>query len=636
MTMQPVITEPEQLLFTPGRRLGWTFRDRRQLAAPYPEPRPDPRQIDAEVLGRRARAERAWRFALRWVARPCLPLALVVWALSVFVRDASRHAHTGGLIVTALVLVAAGIGWPAWCYARMMLSADADPARMYQAALHGWRQRAAEHEQAELARLTQVPEWSSASSPAQRTDVYGGTLSGWQALLAVHGASVLAERPLLVADFSGQLASQALTALVQRHDIQNTVHLLPEALDRSGILAGLSPGQLAAALAEAIHAGSSGAAARADRAIDVRVLDQVAGALGASITPARLAAAVQVALGQGDRSGMLTGEETERIRGEVFRDTYRNQIGPSLVRLDAFLADLARGTRAWPHQPAGPAWYTCLALEPGPRSARTELLTALAVQWLTAGVTGSPGPGPAVIVAGTDEITRDHLEALAAACERRVVPLPLLFRHLRNDATAVIGGAAATGFMRLGNHHEADQAAAYIGRNHRFVVSGWTATRGGEHSTTQTSGYSHGTSQNRGFSSTRGWNDDSSSGSSGRSRDYGRSQEWSSSDAATEGTNWSDARNTQRVYEYTVEPSVLQHLPDNALLLPAHDAASVQAVECDPQIITLPGATAELIPPAANGRPEIAPHEQPPTWLDSDQPDLSEWPPQRPDSRWPS
>jgi hypothetical protein len=95
----------------------------------------------------------------------------------------------------------------------------------------------------------------------------------------------------------------------------------------------------------------------------------------------------------------------------------------------------------------------------------------------------------AVIITGADGITRSHLEALADACERRV-PLTLLFRHLRDDATALIGGAAATAFMRLANHHEAEQAAAFIGRHHKFTVSGWTATRGGEHSAARTSGYS--------------------------------------------------------------------------------------------------------------------------------------------------
>src|ERR1700722_20200926 len=137
---------------------------------------------------------------------------------------------------------------------------------------------------------------------------------------------------------------------------------------------------------------------------------------------------------------------------------------------------------------------------------------------------------PAGIIAGADEITCDHLEAQADACERRGVPLTLLFRHLRDDATALVGGAAATAFMRLGNHHEAEQAAAFIGRHHKFTVSGWTATQGGDHSTSQTSGYSHGPSQSRGTSTTSGWNgngiwDHTASGGRTRSRDHGQSQD---------------------------------------------------------------------------------------------------------------
>ena len=320
------------------------------------------------------------------------------------------------------------------------------------------------------------------------------------------------------------------------------------------------------------------------------------------------------------------------------------------------MSELARYTGAGPPHPARPAWYTCLALEPGARSARAELLTALTVQWLTVRVTESAATVPAVIVAGADEITRAHLEALAGACERRGVPLTLLFRHLRDDATALIGGAAATAFMRLGNHHEAEQAASFIGRHHKFTVSGWTVTRGGEHSITRTSGYSHGTSQTRGHTATRGWNDDglfrqSASGGHTRSRDYGRSEEWSQSDAESEGANWSNAQNTQRVYEYAVEPAVLQNLPGNALLLPARSTASpgILTVECDPQIITLPGASADLglpddpgnVRPVAHpgGWPEIAPQGQQPAWplrQDSPADSLPAWPPQRPAPRWPT
>jgi hypothetical protein len=46
MSLQPApapggpVPVGRQLLFTPGPRLGWVFRDRRETALPYPEPRP--------------------------------------------------------------------------------------------------------------------------------------------------------------------------------------------------------------------------------------------------------------------------------------------------------------------------------------------------------------------------------------------------------------------------------------------------------------------------------------------------------------------------------------------------------------------------------------------------------------------
>jgi hypothetical protein len=267
-------------------------------------------------------------------------------------------------------------------------------------------------------------------------------------------------------------------------------------------------------------------------------------------------------------------------------------------------------------------------MQPGARSASAELLTALTIQWLTVRVTQSTATAPAVIIAGADAISLDHLEALAGACEWRGVPLTLLFRHLRDDATALIGGAGATAFMRLGNHHEAEQAAAFLGRYHKFTVSGWTVTQGGERSETRTTGHSHGDSQSRGSTSTSGWSGDglwhqSSSGGRTRSRDHGRSQEWSQSDATSDGTSWSTAQNVQRVYEYAVEPAALQNLPGNALLLPARGTTSpgLLAVECDPQIITLPGVAGRPVMPAVPAdpagicpaaRPDVRPGLPPP------------------------
>jgi hypothetical protein len=653
MTIQSAVPHrgtpaPDQLLFTPGPRLGWTFRDRRTLCAPFPEPQPDPDTIREQAAARLAAAQRSWQRARKWAARPSLVLAVGLIALAGCAHAVNPGAPFGSTIVTALVLALPGLGWTGWRYLQLAQAKDADPQRQYQAARDQWATRAADWEQAELARLAHLPEWGSAGSPARRTDIFGGTLAGWQSLLTVHGASILAERPLLVADLSGQYPAAALAALARQAGIPAAEYILPRDLDRCGLLARLHPAELATALAEAIHAGTPGGA-RADRAIDVRVLQQLCSALaGGGITPARLAAATETALGRPVPPGLLTDEEADRIGGSLFGASYKSQIGANLVRLDAFVSELARFAGTGPPAAPDPAYCTFFAAEPAARSARAELIAALVIQWLTVQVTRSTATAPAVVIAAADEITRPHLERLADACEHRGVPLTLLFRHLREDAAGMIGGGA-TAFMRLGNHHEADQAASFIGRHHKFVLSGFTATRGAEHSSTRGQSENWGSSESRGFSSTRGWTEDllshSSSGSRTRSRDYAKTRGWGTEYSESEGTSWSEADTVQRVYEYAVEPAVLQDLPDNALLLIRRGStgSQLQPVECDPAILTLPDVTltpldrqpaavrpAPAQPPPQPGWPQLAPRQHQPRWPQPpDSQPQPAWPPRR-------
>ena len=249
-------------------------------------------------------------------------------------------------------------------------------------------------------------------------------------------------------------------------------------------------------------------------------------------------------------------------------------------------------------------------------SARTEMLAALVIQWLTVQVTRSAEPAPAVIIAGAHDLTTGHAESLASACERRGVPLTLLFRHLRDTRLGILGGGAAA-FMRLGNHIEAQQAAGYIGRQHTFVLSQLTATLGGSQTrttTTHTEGQTVTGTINVGWLGCPGWNTTSSSGpggsgatqgdSRGQQRSHGRSisRSWSSALSWAEGTNWSNAAASQRVYEFTIEPTVLQNLPDQALLLVTRGPGGpvMQAVECDLAIITLPRASTASLPGPAD------------------------------------
>ena len=131
--------------------------------------------------------------------------------------------------------------------------------------------------------------------------MFGGSLRGWQALLTTHGTSLLASQPLLTVDLTGEVISQELTDIARAAGVPAAVWLLPAQLGAAGVLAGLSAAQFADALAEAVHSGGTSGAARAERAVDTRVLEQLHGVLGGDVTPGRLAAAVRAALGHADR-----------------------------------------------------------------------------------------------------------------------------------------------------------------------------------------------------------------------------------------------------------------------------------------------------------------------------------------------
>jgi len=608
------------------------------------------------------RREAAWAAYL--TTRAYLGVPSVIALAAVLAAGAAQAAGGAGgtpwaAAGVAVVVAAAGITVTA--VARGQALRAASPAVLadggYSQALAAWQQQAQDWEQAQVTAAGDDPQWVSTGLPAGclRADVFGGTLAGWQALLTTHGASLLAARPLLVVDLTGEVACQELAQTAAAAGVPAVSWLLPSQLAAAGLLATLTPAQLAAALAEAIHAGNPGGGtggSRADRALDTRVAEQLAEALGGNVTPARLAAAARAALGHATASGPLSAAEQGHIAAQLFPAAYRRQIEPALARIDAFLADLARRTDPGDAAPAptsragpggAPAEYlTCLALEPAARTARAEALAALAVQWLTVQVSASREPAPAVILAGADEITRGHLERLADACEGRGVPLTLLFRHLRETGLAMLGGGAAA-FMRLGNHAEAEQAASYIGRQHKFVLSQLTATHGGSRTATATTTQADTAGDTITVGWNTGWNTTSTgllAGQSGRGRAGGRnrsvsrsvSRTWSDALSWAEGSNWSGAAASQRVYEYAVEPPVLQHLPDQALLLVTSTPGGpvLHAVECDPAIITLPGAaTAPARRDASPGSPDAPPGgdlqppgitaggNQPPSWPDN-------------------
>jgi hypothetical protein len=261
-----------------------------------------------------ARFGRAWK----WAGKPSIGLALLLVLLAACARSSGGGGFSPPLaLITIVVLCAPGLGWTGWCWLQRDQARDVPPEQEYQQAVTGWEQRASQFADSELARLAGVPEWGSVTVPPRRTDIFGGTLGGWQGLLAVHGASLLAGRPLLIADLTGQHPAAPLLSLARHAGIPAVTWQLPADLGRSGLLGQLPPDQLAAAVAEALHAGAPGSA-RAERAADTAILRQIAGVLApGGVTMPRLAAALRASLGH-PAGPLLSAAEQETITGTLF------------------------------------------------------------------------------------------------------------------------------------------------------------------------------------------------------------------------------------------------------------------------------------------------------------------------------
>ncbi|TDE20832.1 hypothetical protein, partial [Actinomadura sp. 6K520] len=619
-------------LFSPDPRLGWVFRDRWWFLRPFPEP-PPRQQVLPDYLARRVReTEQA---AQRRLSRT-FPVSAGIGSLLLLFAACTAGGSGGATVPVGSLLLGAIVAAPGtaltwWAVRQRNAARQAyelarqQIANGYQDQARQWQARKHAHDTAERARLDALPEWGAAPRPGRRLDVFGGNLWAWEALLTTYGTSTLAVQPLLVLDLSREIVSRELVELAQAAWMGVDAQLLPSRQASSTLLTDMPPQDLVDAIVESMHGGTPDAA-RADRSMDDRILTKVCGALGDNITLGRIAAALRALMGEPDDGDLLTRDERRHITGNLFTVEYRRQAHANLSRIESYVHPLENlGTEP---SKEGVGYLTCIALDSQVRNVRSELLTDLIVQWVTHRITASQDSTPALVIAGADELARRHLERLSDACERRGVPLTLLFRRLRDTSAEMIGGGAVA-FMRLGNHEDAARAADFIGRDHRFVLSQITKNIGGNESHTSTDTRGEGDSDTYSTSHTTGtsrnWGTSRSSGVSysggemfglfpDRSTSYQRgsnrgggsstsdtrgtatstSRNWSAAYAFAEGTNWSDADTTQRVYEYAVEPVTLQHLPDHALLLVVSapgGGRTITPVECDPAIITLDRVT---------------------------------------------
>ncbi|MBE1490625.1 hypothetical protein [Plantactinospora soyae] len=606
--------------------MGWVFRDRNLFRQQFGEAAPGVPEPPYELMQKLEALKARLPKRLLTSGGIGLGVAMVLGCCAAAGGDAGAFFGFLALLSflggggAAAVVVAQYVGMKS-----RVAAAHEERRRWYDQAQADWAARKVAFERADWERIDQMLEWGAVppGPGSRRVDIVGGNLWGWEALLTVFGTSLLSTRGgMVLVDLSGEAVSRELLRLADANNVSIDLLLMPDELHDSDLLVGLSSRELVDTLVESIYSGED-SPNRAGRSMDDRILTGVCSILGEDVSMARVGAALRVLMNEPGDTSALTPEERRTIADDLFGDEYRRQAHQHLSRLESFVHPLAGlGTR---RQPRPEAALTCLALATDGRNVRNELLNDLIVQWLIRRIAQQATELGSLVIAGADDIPARHIERLSDLCERRGVRLVLLYRHLRGHAVQAIGGGTV-GFMRLGNHEEARQAAEFIGHNHKFVLSQVTRSLGGNE--THTVGDTEGGSETEGHSTTNttttgtssgGGSSSSFGGGGGTSSNWGRSKSWSRSEtkswsvsrnwsqtrSVAEGTNWNNAAAAQRVYEYTVEPRALQDLPDYAMVVVRRDddGAAVIPVECNPDIVTMPRLSMAPLPQVPQPRP---------------------------------
>ncbi|WP_250000130.1 hypothetical protein [Actinoplanes sp. M2I2] len=581
MTSPVPAPRPLEQLATEGERLGWIFNDRNLYRRKFLEPPPQPAPVPPDLRERLTRARSGMVKRILISLGAGLGAAVLIGCCGgVLTRD-SEGARGLVLFLAGLFAVGGVAGAILAGLLPSLARRSVDEAERRAQAEHAiahasWDSRRQWHDQQQQHAVDALPEWSAASpSPgARRVDIVGGTSYGWEAVLTVFGGSLLASRGRMVlADFTGEALSGELMQLALGTGRTVREVVLPADLASFDLVAGLEPGELVDGLVEAMYGDAPGGGNRAERSQDALLLNRIAAVLAPDLTMARLLAALRTLSGQG---GLLPADLESRLLAMRPEEARVRRIEAFLHPLEAMGSDPAT---------TPPADLTCLVTEGGAGRAQHELLKDLLVQWLGHQVRRDAAPIGSLVLLGADEIDHRAVERLSTLCERRGIRLVLFFSHLRAESLQTIGGGEVA-LMRLGNHQEAAQAADFVGRGHKFVLSELTRTLGGDET--------HTLADTTGESETKGGSKGERASRHGLRRyttsNWSKTRNWSQTESTAKGTNWSEAASAQRVYEYVLEPRVLQDLPEYAMILVKNEGRGsvVQAVEVDPAIVTLP------------------------------------------------
>lgn len=470
--------------------------------------------------------------------------------------------------------------------------------REHERAVADWQRRISDFERSEQHRAATADCWFPVvpSPGSHLICAFGGSSRTWAFALGTIGASMLGSgRRVFVVDVSRRRSVDGLWELARHQGYPVSPAYLPSETPMLPPFEGLTWDNLATILSEVSHSAQRDAAvSRHERHEDRAVLREVAGCLDrdAPVSIARLEAALRmVGSGAFPGGGTLSDDEYDRIT--VLYNEVQRQHGGVMERVTR-LERMLRGLRALenPAAGAGPAAgamdsrasLRVMSIDKRADELDGEIFSDLFFQLLLHSMRNGAVPADFLILLGADRISRNSLETLGTYAEREQVPTLLFFEHLRDDAVQVIGGGgAAAVFFTLANHHEAQEAANFIGSQYKWVES--QRTRAYSESVTRSRGTEK--SENIGQSYTRGVTGLERMFHSTES--YGTTVGETLTEAIARSEEYSSGE--QRVREAVIEPEVLMGLPvTGAICVEVQpDGRRIAAnVDCHPKINYIP------------------------------------------------
>ncbi|MFB7900522.1 hypothetical protein ACFC1B_29915, partial [Streptomyces xiamenensis] len=596
-------------LFVPRQRFGWQY-----VPPPGPEeaahrlPEPiwhEPPMPDESGF---TEGDRYWSgpaYASIAVAVIAMLVGVIAILRALWQVVTFSFAGVGGLLLVALVCGVVFLVAVTVCSGQRKRTAEFERDLAYREHLR--RHAAWQREVAKWAADTNIWFPLGLHARAARVNVFGGSGDSWASLLMSTCTTLLsAGRRLTVVDFTEQAVGGGIASLAQHRGERAVDVDLPGDLDAYEPCSGLTPLEVGEVLAAAVSTMRPGAPDPVLQALDAELLTTVAERLNGAVTLPRLTTGLRVLRRVQDFGDTqpLSEQEYTRINECVDTVAAGERERQELQFLTNVLAVLTRTTATGPEMasrggerisffgtpPVSVTSVTTSDSDERRKDVTDRLVFQLLLHQLRTGRRGMEDM--VLVVAGADYLGLNALETLSQQARRSGVQLMLLMERIGEDLASLLGATdSVTLLMRLGNPRDATLAAEFVGREHKFVFNqvtesvGRTFTEGTStsESTAESVGGSRGTGSSSGIRSS--WSRTSSRMSTwGRTQTHGTGTSSSVADSKTRGTTES------RVYEFAVEPTVVQGLPTTAFFLVEADGRSGRRVvlgDCNPGIALL-------------------------------------------------